>query len=210
MYAWSLRTLNADERLNPIVVVVPSAMSESIGSQIDSLIAPRSRAKEILIIGGGTTRQGSVYAGLQRLKAESERSTHVIVHDAARPLLNAQLLERFLSALYEKDACALALPLSDTIKRTKDDIIIETLPRQDLCAMQTPQGARFDLMLEAHELAKEEGIDATDDVALLERTKVRTTIVQGSSTNIKVTNQDDMFIAESLLAHKIATNKNQC
>src|SRR5277367_2024738 len=205
MYSWSLKTLVDHPAIDEVVLVARADMHNVIQSQLPHLLSPSDR---ILIASGGKSRQQSVYAGLEALNRRLNRPTHVLIHDAARPFLEKEQLDRFLIVLTERGPCACAMPVSDTIKRVSDDVIVETLDRKELYAMQTPQGAPFDLLLEAHRRARKERYDATDDVALLERIQISVTIVQGSATNLKVTNPEDMLIAEALTARKnMLTNK---
>jgi len=200
MYLWSLKTLWENPSVGIIVIAARQDLHKVIAGQLESQIAG---SKRILLAGAGKTRQASVYEALKVLEGVSERPTHVLVHDAARPFLDKQTLSEFISVLTEIGPCACAVPVSDTIKRTADDVIVETLKREGLYAMQTPQGAEFDLLLAAHRQAIADGHDATDDVALLERIQISVRVVSGSSTNIKMTNPEDMRIAEALSAQKI-------
>jgi 2-C-methyl-D-erythritol 4-phosphate cytidylyltransferase len=206
VYAWSLITLSEHPAIDSIVLVARSDMHHAIQSELPNLVSSPDR---IILASAGKTRQESVHAGLEALNSAASRPTHVLIHDAARPFLERDQLDRFLIALSERGACACGLPVSDTIKRTTDDVIVETLERTGLYAMQTPQGAPFNLLLEAHRQARKDGVDATDDVALLERIRISVTIVQGSSINIKVTNPGDMLIAEALAAKKNVLSKQQ-
>jgi len=200
MYVWSLKTLREHPDISQVVLVARSEMHPVIQSEMAFWMTSDT---PVTLVEAGGTRQESVYAGLEKLCTQSNRPTHVLVHDAARPFLEHEQIDRFLSVLHEVGACALAVKVSDTIKRTDGDVITETLSRQGLYAMQTPQGASFDLFLEAHRQAKAEGFDATDDVALLERRKISVKIVEGSANNMKITNREDMLIAEALASRKL-------
>jgi 2-C-methyl-D-erythritol 4-phosphate cytidylyltransferase len=201
VYVWSLKTLIEHPDISQVVLVARSEMRQIIQDEIASWIHSDT---PIMLAEAGATRQASVYAGLEVLCAQSNRPTHVLVHDAARPFLEREQIDRFLSVLHEEGACAVAMKVSDTIKRTDGDVITETLSRPGLYAMQTPQGASFDLFLEAHRQAKAEGFDATDDVALLERRQISVKIVEGSARNMKITNREDMLIAEALASRKLS------
>jgi 2-C-methyl-D-erythritol 4-phosphate cytidylyltransferase len=205
MYAWSLKTLTDHPAVDTIALVARADMHDLIRSQLPQLV---SSSQRVFIAAGGRTRQESVYAGLAILKRAAKPPSHVLVHDAARPFLEKEQLDRFLLCLAQ-GPCACAMPVSDTIKRTADDVIVETLDRRGLYAMQTPQGAAFELLVQAHEQARQEGYDATDDVALLERIQISVKIVLGSATNIKVTNPDDMLVAEALAARKSVLTKER-
>jgi len=141
---------------------------------------------------GGERRQDSVAAGLKRL----EDCHWVVVHDGARPLLTAGLIERGLEAARETGAAATAIPVTDTIKLAGDDHLVkETPPRAELWAVQTPQVFQFDIIAEAYHRTDE---DATDDATLVERLGHRVKLYMGSPNNIKVTTDDDLALAEFL------------
>ncbi len=142
---------------------------------------------------GGERRQDSVAAGMERLK----NFDWVIIHDGARPLVTADLIERGLEAAKETGAAAAAVPVTDTIKVVgKDEIVRQTPPRQNLRAVQTPQVFRFDVIQIAH---KQDARDVTDDASLVERLGHRVKLYMGSYDNIKVTTPDDLALAEILL-----------
>jgi 2-C-methyl-D-erythritol 4-phosphate cytidylyltransferase len=123
----------------------------------------------------------------------------VIVHDGARPLLTADLIERGLEEARETGASSCALPVPDTVKEGDDmGYVARTLERSRLWLGQTPQTFRYDLLVEAHRGAKN---DATDDAALVEALGVQVRLYRGSPRNLKVTTPEDLEIAEALLAH---------
>jgi 2-C-methyl-D-erythritol 4-phosphate cytidylyltransferase len=121
-----------------------------------------------------------------------------MIHDGARPLVTPAILEAGLQAAQEHQAVVAAVPVKDTIKQVRDGIIHSTPERSQLWAVQTPQVFAFPLIHQAHhsELAQAE---ATDDAALLERLGHPVAIFPGSYTNLKITTQEDLLIAEALL-----------
>ncbi len=142
---------------------------------------------------GGERRQDSVAAGLERL----DDFDWVIIHDGARPLVTADLIERGLEAAKETGAAAAAVPVTDTIKVVgRDEIVRQTPPRQNLRAVQTPQVFRFDVIQIAH---KQDARDVTDDASLVERLGHKVKLYTGSYDNIKITTPDDLALAEILL-----------
>jgi 2-C-methyl-D-erythritol 4-phosphate cytidylyltransferase len=158
--------------------------------------AVESWAPEVLGVEGGATRQESVRLGLRALPATAQR---VIVHDAARPLVTADLIERVIAATRRADAVVAAVPVHDTLKRAFGDSVDETVPRDDLWRAQTPQGFRTYVLQAAHEKAAKERFEATDDAQLCERIGVKPVIVRGDETNFKVTTENDLDLAEVLL-----------
>jgi 2-C-methyl-D-erythritol 4-phosphate cytidylyltransferase len=152
------------------------------------------------IIPGGARRQDSVCAGLDHLAANAPETRWVMIHDGARPLVTPSILEDGLQAAQEHQAAVAAVPVKDTIKQVQNGIIHATPERAQLWAVQTPQVFAFSLIHQAHhsELAQAE---ATDDAALLERLGHPVAIFPGSYTNLKITTQEDLLIAEALIAN---------
>lgn len=150
------------------------------------------------IVAGGARRQDSVRAGLEQLAEVAPETRWVMIHDGARPLVTAAILEAGLRAAQEHLAAVAAVPVKDTIKQVQDGIIQSTPERSQLWAVQTPQVFAFPLIHQAHhsEIAQEE---ATDDAALLERLGHPVAIFPGSYTNLKITTHEDLLIAEALL-----------
>jgi 2-C-methyl-D-erythritol 4-phosphate cytidylyltransferase len=142
---------------------------------------------------GGARRQDSVKEGLKRL----EQYAWVVIHDGARPLVTVDLIERGLKAAKETGAAVAAVPVTDTIKVVEDgEIVRETLSRQNLRAVQTPQVFRFDVIKFVHQ---QDCGDVTDDASLVERMGHRVKLYMGSYDNIKVTTAEDLVLAELLL-----------
>ena len=146
---------------------------------------------------GGIERQDSVRIALGLTSAESEL---VIVHDAARPLATAAIFEACLSAAARAGGAIAAIPVSDTLKRVADGAISATIARSGLWQAQTPQAFRRDVLVAAHRRAVTEGIAATDDADLVERTGARVEVVEASTNNIKITTASDLAIVEAIIA----------
>lgn len=146
-------------------------------------------------VAGGSTRQGSVRAGLESL--QESRPDRVLIHDGARPLLPSGVIDRVLQALDTAPGAIAALPVTDTLKRSTDSKIVQTIPRQGLWQAQTPQGFHYHAILQAHLAAGDE--ELTDDAAVAERAGLAVQLVQGSSRNLKVTTSEDLERAEAVL-----------
>jgi 2-C-methyl-D-erythritol 4-phosphate cytidylyltransferase len=141
---------------------------------------------------GGATRSASVRAGLDAVPGSADV---VVVHDAARPLASPVLFEAVIDAVRSgADAAVPALLVPDTVKRVEGDRVVETITRDGLMAVQTPQAFRADALRAAHR----EGDDATDDAALVEATGGRVVIVPGEPANLKVTTPADLVVASAL------------
>ena len=150
------------------------------------------------IISGGTERYWSVKNGLQAAKG----SDYILIHDAARPCLTQEIIENSISAVLETGACTIGVPAKDTIKLVDDNGFgIETLPRNYLWQIQTPQSFCYKDILEAYEImdqAKE--TDITDDTMIMERyLKKKVKVVLGDYCNIKITTKEDLLVAEEFL-----------
>jgi 2-C-methyl-D-erythritol 4-phosphate cytidylyltransferase len=150
--------------------------------------------KVAAICRGGPRRQDSVRLGLEALP----KCRWVVVHDGARPLVTAALIEAGLTAAVETGAAIAAVPLADTLKEaTEDGLIVRTLDRRNLWCAQTPQVFERELLREAHRRVHEE---ATDDAALVEALGRRVKVFPGSARNLKVTTAADLALAQALLA----------
>jgi 2-C-methyl-D-erythritol 4-phosphate cytidylyltransferase len=172
------------------IVVVVSGEREQ---QCRTLVAGPEWSKVTDICIGGDRRQDSVAAGLKRLK----EFDWVIIHDGARPLVTVDLIERGLEAARETGAAAAAVPVTDTFKVVdRNGIVRQTLPRQNLRAVQTPQVFRFDVIQIAHH---QDTDDVTDDASLVERLGHKVKLYAGSYDNIKVTTPADLALAEIIL-----------
>lgn len=146
---------------------------------------------------GGATRHASVLNGLLAMRAQVNDADWVLVHDAARPGLTEELIERLIAALRD-DAVGglLALPLVDTLKRASDDgCVLETVPRAAMWAAQTPQMFRYGLLRRALEQA----VEVTDEASAIEALGLQPRLVLGSPRNLKVTVPHDIALAELYL-----------
>lgn len=142
---------------------------------------------------GGATRSASVRAGLACVPATADV---VVVHDAARPLATAALYQRVVEAVRDgADAAVPAVPMPDTLKRVRGGVVVETVPRADLVAVQTPQAFRRDVLERAHAGAG----DDTDDAALVEAGGGKVVVVEGDARNFKVTVAADLELARALI-----------
>jgi len=185
---WVLDAFEGCDSIDQIVVVVNAKNIE----KCRKLVAEERWSKVSDICAGGKLRQDSVAAGLKLLNCQ-----WVVIHDGARPLVTKDLIERGLKAAEETGAAIAAIPVTDTIKIADDDRMVrQTPPRQNLWAVQTPQVFRFDIIARAYEQTKGE---VTDDASLVERLGFRVKLYMSAYDNIKITNSDDLALAEVLL-----------
>lgn len=145
---------------------------------------------------GGPRRQDSVAAGLAHLPDALE---WILVHDAARPLAGPDLVQRVLKRLVAGDVDGVipTVGVRDTIKRIDGDVVVSTVERASLAAVQTPQGFRASALREAHRTVSR---DVTDDAQMIEQAGGKVVTVPGSPRNLKVTYPDDLIVAEALLS----------
>jgi 2-C-methyl-D-erythritol 4-phosphate cytidylyltransferase/2-C-methyl-D-erythritol 2,4-cyclodiphosphate synthase len=144
---------------------------------------------------GGETRQDSGRLGLESLAEESPDK--VLIHDAARPLVSAEVISRVIEALDRHQGVLPVLPVADTLKRADGEMVIETIDRRRLFRAQTPQGFSYDAILGAHRRFR--GRAMTDDASVAEAAGLSVAIVDGDEENIKVTVQDDLARVENRL-----------
>ena len=145
---------------------------------------------------GGASRQESVRLGLEHLAATAP--ARVLIHDAARPFIDAGLIDRVLAALDTAPGAIAALPVTDTLKRGSEGQIAGTVPREGLWRAQTPQGFRYAEILAAHRAAA--GAEFTDDAAVAEHARLAVALVNGTADNIKITTAQDLTRAERWIA----------
>jgi 2-C-methyl-D-erythritol 4-phosphate cytidylyltransferase len=173
-----------------VVVLAPADQAEG-----EALV--ESGAADVAVE-GGAERADSVRAALAVIDADA---AVIVVHDAARPLASAELHQAVVAAVHAgADAVIPAVPVTDTVKRVHHDehgdaVVVETLDRAHLVAVQTPQAFRADLLRAAHA----EGADATDDAALVEAVGATVVVVPGETTNLKITGPNDLAVATALL-----------
>jgi 2-C-methyl-D-erythritol 4-phosphate cytidylyltransferase len=150
------------------------------------------------IVAGGIRRQDSVRIGLETMANIDPQTQWVMIHDGARPLVTPDILEAGLKAAQAYQAAIAAIPVKDTIKQVQQGWIHNTLDRSQLWAIQTPQVFSFPLIYHAYhtQLGQQE---FTDDAALLEQLGQPVTIFPGSDSNIKITTQEDLLIADALV-----------
>lgn len=150
-----------------------------------------------VVVVGGATRQESVWNGLCALPEGVE---HVLIHDGARCLVDADTIRRCKASVEVHGTGVAAVPVVDTIKQVDADGIVAATPdRSSLMAVQTPQGFRLPLIMEAHEAARQAGFTGTDDASLVERIGHSVRLTQGNRRNIKLTTPEDINMAEAFL-----------
>ncbi|HEY9062097.1 MAG TPA: 2-C-methyl-D-erythritol 4-phosphate cytidylyltransferase [Pseudobacteroides sp.] len=149
------------------------------------------------IVAGGKERQNSVYNGLCEV---CERTDVVLIHDGARPFINDEIIKNSIDAAVLYGAAGVAVPVKDTIKVSDEEAYIKDTPdRKYLWAIQTPQSFKYDIVLNAHRRAVEDGYIGTDDAVLVERMGHRMKLIMGSYYNIKITTMEDIAFANAIV-----------
>lgn len=178
VWRWAFEVLAA--RCDPVVVVAP-------GARVNDIDVAH-------VVEGGATRQASVANGLAYIETD-----HVVVHDAARPLITPHLLDAVLEALAHADGSFTAVTVRDTLAHVRDGHMTGIVPRAEIVAVQTPQAFRTAALKEAHERATDAGItDASDDAQLLVHHGYRVVPVPGDERNLKLTYVSDLAALEML------------
>lgn len=176
-----------------LIVSVP----ENVVTSVSDRLQAEGLSKLTAVVSGGETRQASVRHALRAVPAPVEA---VLVHDAARPFVTAQEVRGVVAAVRQHGAAALAVPVADTLRAAEDETVFgETVPRDHLYRMQTPQGFRRSWIEDAHAAAADaDQASATDDVELVQQAGRRVHVVPGSRRNFKITTTSDWSLAQQL------------
>jgi 2-C-methyl-D-erythritol 4-phosphate cytidylyltransferase len=187
LLAHAVTALAASDRVDAVLPVLPRGMT---------MPADASDAKLLQPVAGGARRQDSVAAGLAALPSGVE---YVAVHDAARALVRPADVTRAIDAALLHGAALLAVPARDTVKRVREGVVVDTPPREECWAAQTPQVFRVALLREALDKAAAEGRTGTDCAQLVEALGARVHVVPGDPDNWKITAPSDLAAAERVL-----------
>ena len=188
LLAWSVAALAGADRIGSVVVSAPPGYEEAV----------RAIAGDASVVTGGASRSESVALALELVDTEL-----VAVHDAARPLATSRLFDAVVSEIAgdpECDAIVAAAPVADTLKRALAGRVIETVPRTELWAVQTPQAFRAGALRAALDVDRDTLASATDDASLVEASGGVVRVFSWDEPNPKVTTRTDLAIAEALLA----------
>jgi 2-C-methyl-D-erythritol 4-phosphate cytidylyltransferase len=185
----AVRPFARHPRVRQIVIALPQEHVAQPPEWLADLLGQRLKT-----VGGGATRAASVRAALRML---DPACTIVLVHDAARPFVSQAEIDAVIEAAERGSGALAAIPVSDTLKRVAGDGFATTVPRDGLWRALTPQGFPRRLLEEAYARAGDE-LEATDDAALVEALGAPVVLVEGRTTNIKVTSPDDFLLAEAL------------
>ena len=195
---WTLKSVFLSKKVSWVGIIgQPHDRSEIMNSI-------KEFSDKINWINGGNTRQESVSNGVNNLPNNAMK---VLIHDGARCLIKPEFIDKCFTELEENDAVILAVKVTDTIKVVNENRIIKETPdRNFLWAAQTPQGFSVTQLKKAHQKAKENSWNVTDDASLFERLQWPVKIIEGNSTNIKITSPIDLKIASLFLGNSYGIN----
>ena len=189
-----LHTIAAFDAVEECAEIILAVEEEEVAREMLGDLPTRAPLR---LVRGGARRQDSVE---NAVAAVEDDNMIVLVHDAARPCITAAQIRAVAAAAREHGAALLALPARDTMKEVHAGVVRATLDRSVIWQAQTPQAARAGLLRIAFAEAARRGIEATDDVSLLEAIDVPVHVVEGSATNLKITTPEDMVMAEAILS----------
>jgi 2-C-methyl-D-erythritol 4-phosphate cytidylyltransferase len=188
LLTWTVDVSQQYHRIDQIAIV----LNENNINSGRKLVNQNNWSKVVNVVLGGRRRQDSVKAGISSLKD----CDWIIIQDAARPFLTIKLLNDGLRAALKTGSAVSAVPVKDTIKQVNDEgMVDQTLQRQFLWAVQTPQVFRSDIIMKAYELVDS---DVTDDASIMEKAGYKVMLYMGSYNNVKITTPEDMATAEVL------------
>jgi 2-C-methyl-D-erythritol 4-phosphate cytidylyltransferase len=195
IYVWALSTLLASKFIGRAVIAAPPDMVAQLQKQLPDYIS-QLHEKPVSVVAGGDTRQASVFEAVKSLSFDPP--DYILVHDAARPFLTADLVDRVVEGVIKYGACTVGIPCADTIKKSDGEHVAETISRDSMVLVQTPQAARYDWLFAAHEQCERDGYATTDDAAVLEHAGHKVGIVRGARHNLKLTEPEDLILAKAL------------
>jgi 2-C-methyl-D-erythritol 4-phosphate cytidylyltransferase len=201
-----LRAFLAVPRVEAIYVAVRRPEIERVQAQLAEFGLGPAATSKVHVVEGGDIRQQSVSNALSQLVSATgcAEDDVVLVHDAARPLIDPATIDRTIDAVVEFGAAIVALPAVDTIKQVERTahgaIVTATIPRERIVQAQTPQGARCGLLRRAFAEAEADEFSGTDEAGLLERAGIPVAVVPGSPRNFKITQPGDLELATFYLS----------
>lgn len=194
--AYVLEVLAGNKFISRVIIAVSKKDRRAFKAAIGRFRVP----KEILLTEGGDSRQESVSNCLRELWRDTN---FVLIHDAARPFVTAALVNRLINAVRRYSAVICGVPVKGTVKRVSGlrprasiAHVVETLNRNELMEIQTPQAFRKDIILKAY--AESKNISVTDDASLVERLGFKVRVIMGSYYNIKITTPEDLVFAKAI------------
>jgi 2-C-methyl-D-erythritol 4-phosphate cytidylyltransferase len=194
-------TLEAFEQTSCVDEIILVARAERV-AEFQELVEQSAFKKVRNVVAGGAQRQDSVRAGLEQLRPEAG---YVAVHDAARPLVTPEQIERVFVLAREHGGAALAEPITDTLKRADENRFVSGgVSREGLYAMQTPQIFSRKLLVDAYAAVAAHNLSVTDEVSAVEHLGAKVLLVPNEEFNIKITYPRDLLLAQAALTRRSA------
>lgn len=190
--AWAVDAFERSSGIGEVTLVVPPARLD----EARALWLTEGWRSVRVIAAGGHTRRESVYIGLQALLSESQ---WVVIHEGARPLVTPDIIAAGVRTAQQYGAASACEPVAETIKRTREGVVVETPDRARLVQLQTPQVFEYATLLDIHERAGDD-VDTRDDATMALAVGVPVMSFPGDPDNIKVTTEEDLALVEALLA----------
>jgi 2-C-methyl-D-erythritol 4-phosphate cytidylyltransferase len=156
-------------------------------------------SRPVRLVEGGPSRQDTVARCLDQAAPETEV---VLVHDAVRPFIEPEMIQRAIDAARKEGAAIFGIPSVDSVKQVERQMILGTIPRERIVLAQTPQAFRYDIIREAYQRSIADGYSATDDSSLVEHLGYNVTVIMGSDRNIKITKPSDLPLARLYIAQE--------
>ena len=185
-----LKTLKAFEALDEVDHIFIVTNEEYI-EHCQKIVDDNGLDKVREIVKGGAERQESVYNALQEVNRVCPGVSYVLIHDAARPFVSEQVVRNVIKATAEKGAAVACVAMKNSLRRLNDEAS-QGVDRSESCSVQTPQGFRKADLMEAHDKALREGLQATDDAMLVELAGFPVEVVDGDYQNSKITTREDL------------------
>ena len=185
----TLQKFNSADSIDMILLPLdPANFNEQ-----QKIIHKWSFSKPLYTIKGGKERQDSIYNALKFLKEKKIEPDIVVVHDGARPYVTPDLINSCIEEAKVSKAVITAIPVTDTVKLSDErNNVIQTIPRDNLWLVQTPQAYEYELLMNAYGQAYKDGFYGTDDAMLVERLNINVHILKGERNNIKITTKEDL------------------
>jgi 2-C-methyl-D-erythritol 4-phosphate cytidylyltransferase len=195
IFVHTLRKFVASEAIDDICLALRPEDRERVEHESER----EHFSKAVRMVDGGSTRQETVSRALAAAPPSTEI---VVVHDAVRPFVDLEMIDRVVAAARQDGGAIFGIPSVDTVKQVERQIILGTLPRERIVLAQTPQAFRYDWLREAFARATAEGFHGTDESSLVERLGRNVTVLMGTDRNIKITKPSDLPLARLYLAQE--------
>ncbi|MGH9375355.1 MAG: 2-C-methyl-D-erythritol 4-phosphate cytidylyltransferase [Terriglobia bacterium] len=193
VFLHTLRKFDAASSIDEVVLAVRQDEQE----RARQAVAAERFSKPVRLTSGGSARQETVARALASVTSPPEI---VVVHDAVRPFVTVEMIDRAVEAARRDGAAIFGIPSVDTLKQVEHGVIIGTIPRERIALAQTPQAFRYVLLREAFDRALADEFQGTDESSLVERMGAKVIILRGSDRNIKITKPSDLPVARLFIA----------